>query len=844
MKHVLLNALTSSISAWRETKYSGILPESQNILRHIKKVAFLHQPQIEALETYIYLKEVLGNKPTYLAMRSLFPSDRELIMALGLSQDEALELAFDPEKDSKINKILYEQFGKLDYANQIYALTMGSGKTILMGTMILYDFVLSYYHPDDNRFAKNVLVFAPDTTIIESLKEIKNFEYSLVLPKEYLPISLNIKYHYLESTDTALNPIGNYNIVVSNSQKIILKSQHVENRQLNWLKDDIFMKYKAKENKRLLVIREMKNLAIFVDEAHHSFGTTLEGALKKTRQTIEYIHKEGKTPLIGAVNLTGTPYVNGKMMPDVVYHFGLKQGIEMGILKQVRFLEYGNVQSDEFVVDVLEKFWSEYGENRLEDKLPKIAFYAPSIEVLRQELMPQVSKVLSQKGISTDKILEYHTEAENQKDEFLRLDTAESEKQIVLLVGKGTEGWNCRSLVSCALFRKPKSAIFVLQSATRCLRSIGDNSVRASVFVSPENAKILDKELRNNFATSLDDLQNQEQKVAPCTLIVEKKCSVQVKKLLRTIEQAVAREPESIKIDWKKYQADIFEPFVRTSGISLEGQQAKYETDGTIQTLAIKNFLTAYEIIDQVSRETHLSGVTVKKILNNNSASLSKLVAQINNSPGMLFFIIQSILKQVYEYTESTEIVDEVLELTKNYPFKINVREDKRSLIVYKEAETTNRLGFHINPYNYDSRDEKELFAYLRKQLRDNEVIRDIYFTGGVTDSSHNDFFFEYYSPENKRVARYFPDILIETSQDRYIVIEVKTTQEKLAYEKNKSVYSGKLDDLFSEVYAKEVGFNDFQKVNQNFEYHIIFDAGLQRQQEQLFSDLSKQITH
>lgn len=118
-----------------------------------------------------------------------------------------------------------------------------------------------------------------------------------------------------------------------------------------------------------------------------------------------------------------------------------------------------------------------------------------------------------------------------------------------------------------------------------------------------------------------------------------------------------------------------------------------------------------------------------------------------------------------------------------------------------------------------------------------------MYFTGGVTDSSHNDFFFEYYSPEKKRVARYFPDLLIETSHDRYIVIEVKTTQEKLAYEKNKSLYSGKLDDLFSEVYAKEVGFNDFQKVNQNFEYHIIFDAGLQRQQEQLFADISSQIS-
>jgi len=200
-------------------------------------------------------------------------------------------------------------------------------------------------------------------------------------------------------------------------------------------------------------------------------------------------------------------------------------------------------------------------------------------------------------------------------------------------------------------------------------------------------------------------------------------------------------------------------------------------------------------------------------------------------------------LKQVYEYKESTEIVDEVLELTKNYPFKINVREDKRSLIVYKEAETTNRLGFHINPYSFDSRDEKDLFQYLRKQLRDDEVIRDIYFTGGVTDASHNDFFFEYYSPERKRISRYFPDLLIETTKDRYIVIEVKTTQQKLAYEKNKSEYSGKLDDLFSEVYAKEVGFDEFKKVNENFEYHIIFDAGLQRQQEELMSDMSMKIS-
>jgi hypothetical protein len=113
--------------------------------------------------------------------------------------------------------------------------------------------------------------------------------------------------------------------------------------------------------------------------------------------------------------------------------------------------------------------WTSFGQGMarigLRISYPKIAFYAPSIDVLRQETHAQISKVLSQKNISTDKILEYHTEAESQKDEFLEADTAESEKtKLSCWVGKGTEGWNCRSLVSCALFKKAKECYFRLGS--------------------------------------------------------------------------------------------------------------------------------------------------------------------------------------------------------------------------------------------------------------------------------------------------------------------------------------------------------------------------------------------
>ena len=840
MENVLLQTIQNKVGSWRISGYKGCQKETLNILNHIKKIGFLYSPQIEALETYIYLKEIVGNKPTIEIVKSLFDNEKDLILTLGLTEKEAFELAFDKEKDAKINELLHKKYNSIDYANQVYALTMGSGKTILMGTMILYDFTLSFYHPKDSRFGRNALVFAPDTTIIESLKEIKTFDYSKVLPKEYQSIILNVKYHYLESPETPLNPIGNYNIIVSNSQKIILKTKHTDTKQERLFRDETALKNQAIENRRLQAIRELKDLIVIVDEAHHSFGTTLEGTLKKTKKTINFIHTEGKTPLVGVINLTGTPYVKNKMISDVVFHFGLKQGIEKGILKQVRFLEYGNVKTEGFIEDVITKFWEEYKEKRLEDRLPKIAFYASNIEDLQQELRPRLEKVLTKLTIPLDKIVEYHTGAEENRDEFFTLDTITSKKQFILLVGKGTEGWNCRSLVACALFRKPKSSIFVLQSSTRCLRSIGDNSTIASIFLSEENSKILDKELRNNFATSIEELKNQEQKTIPHTLVVEKKKKLTVKKSLTEIISAEKVDVKDIKIDWKNFEEGKYISYLEESGILLNPTQiAEYKKGISKKRLEIKANLTFYEIVELINRNTLLPCLEIEAILTQ-SLLKNEVVESINKNLELLPFIIENILKNAFKYEERTTIFEEELELTKQYPFKLNVSQDLNELVVYKENEGEGRIGFHINPYNFDSRDEKELFSHLRKTLDKDEAIVDVFFTGGVTDSTHNDFYFEYFSPKEQRIAKYFPDFLVETSKGRFLVIEVKSNRDKLTYEKNKQEYKGKREDIFDEVFAKELGFKQFEEINKNFEYKIIFDAGLQAQQIRLNEEISK----
>jgi len=843
MESLFLQHIEKLVNDWRTGGYQGAEQETLNILNHVRRVSFLHEPQIEALETYIYLKEIAGNKPSLGVFRSSFPNEKELLLGLGIPKAEAFELMGDSKE---IERRLVEAFGASDYANQVYALTMGSGKTILMAAMMLYDFTLSFYHPKDERFAKNALVFAPDTTIIESLKEIKTFDYTKVLPKEYQNIILNIKYHYLESPQTALAPIGNYNVIVSNSQKIILKTRNGNggNGTRRLFGDASELERREVENARLQSIRQLLGLIVFVDEAHHSYGKTLEGTLKKTRQTIDYLHKN--TPLTAVINLTGTPYVSNTMIADVVYHFGLKEGIEKGILKQVRILDFGDVKSEQFVEEVAQTFLTEY-KTRLDGRLPKIALYSASIEDLRKELKPKLEKILASKGVSLDKILEYHTEAEENKDEFLKLDTVESKKQFVLLVGKGTEGWNCRSLVACALYRKPHSSIFVLQSSTRCLRSIGDNSTKAHIFLSKDNYKILDRELKSNFSSSISELNSQDPKLVEHTLKVEKRKIVKVKKVLKEIVAVQNKKAAEIKIDFGKFKPEDYFHFIGEGGILIgEGGKAGYTEAKVTRKIVEKNDLTFYEITEIINRYTHLECAVIEQIIFDGGKDRKAFVKEVNESTALIPFVIREVLENVYRYEEKTEIVEEELELTKLYPFKINIEQRKNKLVVYRESEELEgrkgRLGFHINPYNFDSGDEKDLFRYLREVLDKKEALKDIYFTGGVHDASHNDFYFEYWSPENQRYARYFPDFLIETTKGRFLVVEVKSGGDKMDYEANKKSYGGTIKTLSNEVFAKEIGFKEFQSVNKNFDYRLIFNASLQQEQIKLFEELEKSV--
>ena len=502
--------------------------------------AFLRRPQFEALEMYVFVKEFMGNPQVYQMFDDWRNRRGNFSDASYYSVSKGGQIRIFDDLAEKQTDILFKQMKKYreSYPNYIYALTMGLGKTILMATCIFYEFLLAKKYPKDKRFCHNALVFAPDKTVLQSLREIMTFDKTKVVPPEYARVlDSNIKFHFLDESGTVLHTIddSDFNIIISNTQKIIVKKKRKEETAAQTLfgsgsllstvygedsgDDDAWDDTTLMDNQRFKKLCRLPQLGVYVDEAHHLFGADLEkqirsGGANKTslRDTINLLAEY--TSIVACYNYTGTPYVKNQPLPEVVYAYGLRESIWNGFLKDADPIGYENVKSEEFLNAAVTTFWERYGGKTYDGLNPKLAIYAAGVEEAANEVRPALERILAELGIPATSILLNVGDPKYTKDEDIRhfnnLDvpgTEGNEKQFIILVEKGKEGWNCRSLFGVALFRSPKSKIFVLQATMRCLRAITDELLTATVFLSKENFDILNDELHKNFNMEIKDIK-------------------------------------------------------------------------------------------------------------------------------------------------------------------------------------------------------------------------------------------------------------------------------------------------------------------------------------------------
>lgn len=899
----LYQALALAVDQWRKEHYpSEDFPAIGQILAYATldddsgQLRFLRRAQLRALETYWYLRLVLGTPAIPELYEKLFPKPKDRREAMGLAHPEIVSFIADEGLDACLERIRTDnafvrkhrleslrETLSLDYPSYILALAMGAGKTILMGAIVATEFALAMHYEEredgeGGPFVQNALIFAPGKTILSALRELADVPYDQLLPPEFhKAFAASFKLTFTRDGDKRIPVIGGstYNLIVTNTEKIRIQkpSQRGNANQLTLAFGHKQEEAEAVANLRLQAIASLPNLAVFSDEAHHTYGQKLLGkwvkdketgeevfkdeGIKKVRHTIDYLHDN--TDLRVVVNATGTPYFERQPLRDVVVWYGLGEGIRDGVLKElarnIKVLELGDTEAEKLVESVVLDFVSAYWTVSLPNGAPaRLALYFPTIET-RDELRGAIESALAQRGIGSDTLLAVDAKSpESVRRAFLATGTdPAAPHRILLLVNMGTEGWNCPSLFATALIRKlGNSNNFVLQAATRCLRQVPGNSHPARVYLTPANKKTLEDQLAETYGTSLKDLDQQHAERVEKEIVLRKPDLPPLlikKRVLRFRRAETDLKPLAL------IKPEVAAPV----GIRVESFSPVQTESGATR---LKRVDAGDQVLPSAPPEMDLYSAAALLAADNHLPTREILAALrpvygvgcaggVGGAGGEvpdyhLEHLSRQIATQRADFETWFEDVDVAVALVRKEGFE---RREKDGKLIYtarisfaKEREAlyltaadsmdaalARELSFHYEGYNFDSGPEKAFLDRTLALLRDNaHQIEGLWFTGGLTDPGKTGLSAEYLGTDG-RWHRYTPDFVLRRADGKHLIVEIKKDALSPDIESDEARHAQGKEALSAEG-RKVVALKRWQALNpERLRYEVLFEKDLDR---------------
>ena len=550
---------------WLDAPYCPAKP----LLDYMRSKGELRDAQLEAIETYLFLKLSGENRSLVELFASGFLFEDINLANLPLTEPSRQELAGDRRKLSILQFSLLEEYGRrvmpslekavrehpdeidaqdiiqnvfygVTYPDYLFSLPMGAGKTFLIAAFIYIDLYYAIQNPIDPLFAHNFLVLIPSglkSSISESLKSIERFDPSWILPE---PAASEIKrlihFEILDEqksgkkTNRARNPNSQkVNQAISqpdpmgliflvNAEKVILDRLELSDDQVLIEKTEDEKDRSANELRHL--IGKIPRMGIHIDEVHHASSDDV-----KLRQVVTKWAESGS--VVTVCGYTGTPYLQSStpvqvsptltmrlpQISNTVFYYPLTRAIQKFLKKPV-IKTAENVDWKEITRRGVRDFFDKYDKTIYADgTTAKLAIYCGTIQRLEEEVYPLLKDELH---IPEEQILKFHRGNENFKPprdsemEFRRLDSPESKIRIVLLVQIGKEGWDCHSLTGVILAQKndsPKN--MVLQTSCRCLREVDKGAgYSALIWLNEFNYKVMEETLKVEQHTSVREINS------------------------------------------------------------------------------------------------------------------------------------------------------------------------------------------------------------------------------------------------------------------------------------------------------------------------------------------------
>ena len=331
-----INSIREEVKKWREKGYPRTTRVTRELLtfwfnnperQNFEKLFFC---QREAVETAVYLNEVADLDPNI---------GRNILRQL----DERIHEVSEKEED-----IL---------PRTAFKMATGTGKTVVMAMLILYNYLNKKTNPTDTRFADHFLIVAPGITIrdrlgvlfIDETRKSNSEDYNdyyhkrNLIPRNYESIlgglnsSITItNFHQFEPktySGKKASPMDG---------KLIYKSGE------GMVKQNDKEEYSSVLSRLLGKLPKSKRIVVLNDEAHHCYLPKTKGKgeeaeenenamvwyeglkqLKLNGYKLQHVYDLSATPYY----LKGSGYPEYSLFPWVVSDFGLVEAIESGLVK-------------------------------------------------------------------------------------------------------------------------------------------------------------------------------------------------------------------------------------------------------------------------------------------------------------------------------------------------------------------------------------------------------------------------------------------------------------------------------------------------------------------------------
>jgi len=324
----LVAKVRKEVQTWRDKGYPGASATSVTLLRHWFDTEHLLEnadgslstfryyfAQREAVETVIWLHEVRKARDKYDLIR--------------FDASGAVSSGMFPE----------------DWPRYVLKMATGAGKTKVLSLLIAWSFFHKLYEAD-SALSRNFLVIAPNIIVLDRLRAdfdgLKIFFNDPILPqngqdghnwRDDFQLTLHLQDEVRIVRDTG-------NFFLTNIHRVYLGEVRDPSLEDNDLRDYFLSPFGAKpagkttDSKTDLgeIVREVEELAIFNDEAHHIHDPRM--AWFKSIQDIHHKMLQKDRRLALQVDVTATPrHDNGAIFVQTVSDYPLVEAIHQNVVK-------------------------------------------------------------------------------------------------------------------------------------------------------------------------------------------------------------------------------------------------------------------------------------------------------------------------------------------------------------------------------------------------------------------------------------------------------------------------------------------------------------------------------